>query len=318
MARKSDFTLPTYGDLFSTQKERDEAKLKKIRELPRELIDDFKNHPYKVRDDEDMRQLIESIEKHGVLTPAIVRPKDDRRYELISGHRRKRACEWLGIETLRCEVQELTDEEAVIVMVESNFQRSTVLPSEKAFAYKMRLEAMNRQGFRRDLTFGPVGQKLSRDTLADETGESARQIQRYIRLTNLVPELLEMVDNSVLKDKDKLQMALRPAVELSYLDEDAQRDLVDAIDDNACTPNHAQAIQIRQLFEKGKLTVEMINSIMEEDKPNQKERIVLHSERVSRFIPSSVPVTKREDYILKALEWYQRHLQRKREDRDAR
>ena len=317
MARKSDFTLPTYDDLFSTQRERDEAQLKKIREIPMELIDSFQNHPFKVRDDEDMSRLKESIESRGVLTPAIVREKEDGRYELISGHRRKKACEDLGMETLRCEVQELSDVEAVIVMVESNFQRSVILPSEKGFAYKMRLDAMNRQGKRTDLTSGQVGQKLSRDELAVQMNESARQIQRFIRLTSLVPEILEMVDNAVLKEKGIMQMAISPAIELSYLDEDSQRDVVDAIDDNACTPTHEQAREIRRLYEAGELTTEKVYSIMGEDKPNQKERISLNLDRVNQFIPSSVPITKREDYIVKALEWYQKHL-RRREERDSR
>lgn len=317
MARKSDFTLPTYDDLFSTQRERDEAQLKKIREIPMELIDPFQNHPFKVRDDEDMSRLRESIESRGVLTPAIVREKEDGRYELISGHRRKKACEDLGMETLRCEVQELSDVEAVIVMVESNFQRSVILPSEKAFAYKMRLDAMKMKAGRpAKNNFGPVGQN-SRNDLSQESGESGRQIQRYIRLTNLVPELLEMVDNSVLKEKGEFQMALRPAVELTYLDEDSQRDVVDAIDDNACTPTHEQAREIRRLFEAGELTTEKVYSIIGEDKPNQKERISLNLDRVNQFIPSSVPITKREDYIVKALEWYQKHL-RRREERDSR
>lgn len=317
MARKSDFTLPTYDDLFSTQKERDEAQLKKIYDIPTELIDEFPNHPFKVRDDLDMIQLVESVGKYGVLTPAIIRPKADGRYELVSGHRRKRASKRWGISNLQCEIRDLDDDEATILMVESNLQRSTILPSEKAFAYKMRLEAMNRQGKRTDLTSGQVGQKLSRDELAAELGESARQLQRFIRLTNLVPELLEMVDNAVLKEKGILQMSMSPAVELSYLDEDAQRDLVDAIDDNACTPTHAQAKEMRRLFEAGELTMEAITAIMKEDKPNQKEHISLQLDRVTRFIPASIPVTKREEYILKALEWYQKHL-RKREERDAR
>ena len=318
MARKSDFTLPTYDDLFSTQEERDEAQLKKIQEIPMELIDCFQNHPFKVRDDEDMKLLRESIETRGVITPAIVREKDNGRYELISGHRRKRACEDLGMETLRCEVQELTDQEAVIVMVESNFQRTIILPSELGFAYKMRMEAMKQKAGRPSKNnFVPLGQN-SRSDLANENSISETQIQRHIRLTYLVPELLEMVDNSVLKEKGILQMALRPAVELSYLDEDAQRDVVDAIDDNACTPTHAQAKEMRRLFKAGMLTTKEIESIMREDKPNQKEHISLQLDRVNQFIPSSVPMTKREDYILKALEWYQRHLQRKREDRDAR
>lgn len=317
MARKSDFTLPTYDDLFSTQRERDEAQLKKIREIPMELIDPFQNHPFKVRDDEDMSRLKESIQSRGVLTPAIVREKEDGRYELVSGHRRKKACEDLGMETLRCEVQELSDVEAVIVMVESNFQRSVILPSEKGFAYKMRLDAMKMKAGRpAKNNFAPLGQN-SRRALANESTESSSQIQRIIRLTFLVPEMLEMVDNSVLKEKDIFQMAIRPAIELSYLDEDSQRDVVDAIDDNACTPTHEQAREIRRLYEAGELTTEKVYSIMGEDKPNQKERISLNLDRVNQFIPSSVPITKREDYIVKALEWYQKHL-RRREERDSR
>lgn len=245
--RKSDFTLPTLDDIFSTQKQRDEEKLVKIRDIPLEQIDDFPNHPFKVRDnDEDMIQLVESITERGVITPATVRKKDDGRYELISGHRRKRASELAGFNTLRCEVVELTREEATILMVESNFQRSQILPSEKAFAYKMRLEAMKKQGYRSDLTSAPVGQKFSVEVIADSSSDSKTQIQRYIRLTNLVPELLELVDEGRIK--------MRPAVELSYLNEDCQRDIVDEIDTNDSTPSHAQAIKMRKFFEDGKLT----------------------------------------------------------------
>ena len=244
--RKSDFTLPTLDDLFSTQEMRDDAKLAKIRDIPLELIDDFPDHPFKVRDDEDMMQLVESVKERGVITPATVRQKEDGRYELISGHRRKRACELAGFETLRCEVVDLTRDEATILMVESNFQRSQILPSEKAFAYKMRLEAMKRQGERKDLTCAPVGHKLdgtkSRDILSDEVGESREQIRRYIRLTNLVPELLDLVDEG--------RMKMRPAVEISFLDEDCQRDLVDEIDLNDCTPSHDQTIRMRKMFEE--------------------------------------------------------------------
>lgn len=222
--RKSDFTLPTFDSIFSTQEERDEAKLAKIRDIPISEIDDFPEHPFKVRDDEDMLQLVESIKERGVITPATVRQKEDGRYELISGHRRKRASEIAGFETLRCEVVDLTREEATILMVESNFQRSQILPSEKAFAYKMRLEAMKRQGYRSDLTSTPVGQKYSVEVLADNSNDSKTQIQRYIRLTELVPELLEYVDEGRIK--------MRPAVELSYLDEDCQRDVVEEIDLN--------------------------------------------------------------------------------------
>ena len=247
--RKSDFTLPTLDDLFSTQEIRDEAKLAKIRDIPIDLIDDFPDHPYKVRDDEDMMQLVESIKERGVITPATVRQKEDGRYELISGHRRKRASELAGLDMLRCEVVELDRDEATILMVESNLQRSVILPSEKAFAYKMRLDAMKRQGKRTDLTSTPLVEKLAgKDALSvtaigNEVGESREQIRRFIRLTNLVPELLEIVDDG--------RMKLRPAVELSYLNEDCQRDLVEEIDLNDCTPSHAQTIRMRKMFEEG-------------------------------------------------------------------
>ncbi len=225
--RKSDFTLTKLDDLFTTQAQRDEEQLSKIRDIPLELIDDFPDHPFKVRDDEDMMQLVESVKERGVITPATVRQKEDGRYELVSGHRRKRACELAGFETLRSEIVDLNRDEATILMVESNFQRSEILPSEKAFAYKMRLEAMKRQGERTDLTSRPVGNKLSVTQVADEVGDSERQIHRYVRLTNLVPELLEFVDEGRIK--------MRPAVELSYLDEDCQRDVVDEIDLNDAT-----------------------------------------------------------------------------------
>ena len=276
--RKSDFTLPTLDDLFSTQEMRDDAKLAKIRDIPLELIDDFPDHPFKVRDDEDMMQLVESIKERGVITPATVRQKENGRYELVSGHRRKRACELAGFETLRCEVVDLTRDEATILMVESNFQRSQILPSEKAFAYKMRLEAMNRQGQRTDLTSTPVVSKLrTNETLGNEVGESREQIRRYIRLTNLVPELLDLVDEG--------RMKMRPAVEISFLDEDCQRDLVDEIDLNDCTPSHDQTIRMRKMFEEKKLTPEAIQAIMSEQKPNQRERIVLSGDKVRQYIP---------------------------------
>ena len=308
--RKSDFTLPTLDDLFSTQEMRDDAKLAKIRDIPLELIDDFPDHPFKVRDDEDMMQLVESVKERGVITPATVRQKEDDRYELISGHRRKRACELAGFETLRCEVVDLTRDEATILMVESNFQRSQILPSEKAFAYKMRLEAMNRQGQRTDLTSTPVVSKLrTNETLGNEVGESREQIRRYIRLTNLVPELLDLVDEG--------RMKMRPAVEISFLDEDCQRDLVDEIDLNDCTPSHDQTIRMRKMFEEKKLTPEAIQAIMSEQKPNQRERIVLSGDKVRRYIPKNIPLNQTEDYICKALEHYAGYL-RKRAERDAR
>lgn len=312
--RKSDFVLPTLDDLFSTQEMRDEAKLTRIRDIPLELIDSFPDHPFKVRDDEDMTQLVESIKERGVITPATVRPKGDGRYELVSGHRRKRACELASMDTLRCEVVELTRDEATILMVESNFQRSQILPSEKAFAYKMRLDAMSRQAGRPKKENGapvepdfPAGK--SRDLLAEQSGESREQIRRYVRLTNLVPELLQFVDEGRIK--------MRPAVELSYLDEDCQRDIVDEIDMTDSTPSHDQTIRMRKFFEEGKLTTEVIQAIMGEEKPNQKEKIVLRGERVRQLIPKSVPLNQTEDYVCKALEHYASFL-RRRAERDSR
>ena len=313
--RKSDFTLPTntLDELFSTQEERDDAKLSKIRDIPLELIDDFPDHPFKVRDDEDMIQLVESVKERGVITPATVRQKEDGRYELISGHRRKRACELAGFEALRCEVVDLDRDAATVLMVESNYQRSQILSSEKAFAYKMRLEAMNRQGQRSDLTCAPVGHKLdgakSRDILGDEVGESREQIRRYIRLTNLVPELLDLVDDGRIK--------MRPAVELSYLDEGCQRDVVEEIDLNQCTPSHDQTIRMRKFFSEGKLTPEVVSAIMCEEKPNQREKIVLRGDKVRSLIPKNIPVSQTEDYVVKALEHYSRFL-RQRAERDSR
>lgn len=314
--RKSDFTLPTntLDELFSSQEERDEAKLSKIRDIPLEEIDDFPDHPFQVREDEDMFQLVESIKERGVITPATVRKKEDGRYELISGHRRKKACELAGFETLRCEVVDLDRDEATILMVESNFQRSQILPSEKAHAYKMRLDAMKRQAGRpRKENSSPVGidlrGKQSLDLMSEECGDSRNQIHRYIRLTNLVPELLEFVDEGRIK--------MRPAVELSYLDEDCQRDLVDEIDLNDCTPSHDQAIRMRKFFEEGKLTAEAISAIMSEEKPNQREKIVLRGDRVRSLIPKNIPINQTEEYVCKALEHYNRFL-RNRAERDSR
>lgn len=308
--RKSDFALPTLDDLFSTQQEREDAKLEKIRDIPLDLIDDFPDHPFHVRDDEDMVQLMESIKSNGVLTPAVLRQKEDGRYELVSGHRRKRACELAGLTTLRSEIKDLTRDEAIVYMVESNFQRTTILPSEKAFAYKMRLEAIKRQGQRTDLTCAPVEHKLkTRDIIAEQSGESREQIRRYIRLTHLIPELLELVDEGRIK--------MRPAVELSYLDEDSQRDVALQIDINDCTPSHDQTIRMRKMFESGKLTTEAVEAIMSEEKPNQRERIVLHGDRVRSLIPKSVKLKDTEDYVCKALEHYRRYL-RSRAERDGR
>ena len=308
--RKSDFTLTRLDDLFSTQEQRDEEKLSKIRDIPLELIDDFPDHPFKVRDDEDMQQLVESIKERGVITPATVRQKEYGRYELISGHRRKRACELAGFDTLRCEVVDLNRDEATILMVESNFQRSQILPSEKAYAYKMRLDAMNRQGQRTDLTSTPlVSKSRTNEELGNQVGESREQIRRYVRLTNLVPELLEFVDEGRIK--------MRPAVELSYLDEDCQRDVVDEIDLNDATPSHDQTIRMRKLFNEGNLTTEAIHAVMSEEKPNQKEKIVLRGDRVRQLIPKNIPVSQTEDFVCKALEHYNKFL-RNRAERDSR
>ena len=308
--RKSDFTLPTLDDLFSTQELRDDAKLSKIRDIPLELIDDFPDHPFKVRDDEDMIQLVESVKERGVITPATVRQKEDGRYELISGHRRKRACELARFENLRCEVVDLDRDAATVLMVESNYQRSQILPSEKAFAYKMRLEAMKRQAGRPSKdNLVPVGLNFSRVELSEQSGESQTQIQRYIRLTNLVPELLDLVDEGKIK--------MRPAVELSYLDEDSQRAVVDEIDLNQCTPSHDQTIRMRKFFTDGKLTPEVVSAIMSEEKPNQREKIVLRGDKVRSLIPKNIPVSQTEDYVVKALEHYSRFL-RQRAERDSR
>ena len=308
--RKSDFTLTKLDDLFTTQAQRDEEQLSKIRDIPLELIDDFPDHPFKVRDDEDMMQLVESVKERGVITPATVRQKEDGRYELVSGHRRKRACELAGFETLRSEIVDLNRDEATILMVESNFQRSEILPSEKAFAYKMRLEAMKRQAGRPTKNnLVPVGQNYSREELAAQSGESQTQIQRYVRLTNLVPELLEFVDEGRIK--------MRPAVELSYLDEDCQRDVVDEIDLNDATPSHDQTIRMRKLFNEGNLTTEAIHAVMSEEKPNQKEKIVLRGDRVRQLIPKNIPVSQTEDFVCKALEHYNKFL-RNRAERESR
>ena len=314
--RKSDFTLPTnmLDDLFSTQEERDDAKLSKIRDIPLIEIDDFPEHPFKVRDDEDMIQLVESVKKRGVITPATVRQKEDGRYELVSGHRRKRACELAGFEALRCEVVDLDRDAATVLMVESNYQRSQILPSEKAFAYKMRLEAMKRQAGRPSKeNASPLAtnslQGRSDVELAEQVGESKDQIRRFIRLTNLVPELLDLVDEGKIK--------MRPAVELSYLDEDSQRAVVDEIDLNQCTPSHDQTIRMRKFFTDGKLTPEVVSAIMGEEKPNQREKIVLRGDKVRSLIPKNIPVSQTEDYVVKALEHYSRFL-RQRAERDSR
>ena len=297
--------LTAYDDLFQTDESRAEAKLSKIRDIPISQIDEFPDHPFKVLMDEDMQQLVESIKRNGIMTPATVRLKEDGRYELVSGHRRKKACELAGLETLKCEVKELTRDEAIIVMVESNLQRSTILPSEKAFAYKMRLEAMKRQGERTDLTSAPMVQKLtSREKIAEKSGDSHEQVRRFIRLTELVPEILQMVDER--------QIAFRPAVEISYLNEEQQYTLLEAMSYNDATPSLAQAIKMKKFMQDGKLTDEVIQSIMEEEKPNQREKPVFRDERITKLIPKSVPKGQEADFVVKALEFYNRHLQRQK------
>lgn len=306
-SRETKIELTAYDDLFQTDESREEEKLSKIRDIPISEIDEFPDHPFKVLMDEDMEQLVESIKRNGVMTPATVRLKEDGRYELISGHRRKKACELAGLETLKCEVKELTRDEAIIVMVESNLQRSVILPSEKAFAYKMRLEAMNRQAGRSSKdNLTPMVSDLdttrTNEKLGKEVGESREQIRRYIRLTELVPEILQMVDER--------QIAFRPAVEISYLTEEQQYTLLEAMEYNDATPSLAQAIKMKKYNQDGKLTSEVIQSIMEEEKPNQKEKPAFRDERITKLIPKTVPKGQETDFVVKALEFYNRHLQR--------
>ena len=311
MAKSSAAGLLTSVDsMFTTQEERDNAQRSYVTDLPIAEISDFPDHPFKVRMDESMTEMVESVKERGVLSPVLVRPMPDGGYQMVSGHRRKFASELAELPTVPCIVRELTDDEAIIIMVDSNLQRERVLPSEKAFAYKMKLDAMKRQGERTDLTCAPTGHKLenpkSRDIVAAESGDSKSQIQRYIRLTNLVPELLDMVDNTVLKEKGTLQMALRPAVELSYLPENEQNALLEVMESEDCTPSHAQAIKIRDFSEKGKLNPNVILSIMQEEKPNQVEQFKMPRNRIDKFFPAGTPAQKIEDTIVKALEMYRR------------
>lgn len=307
--RENAFDLPKLDEYFTTQEQRDDAKLKKIYEIPLEEIDEFPDHPFKVLDDEDMMNLAESVREQGIITPATLRKKEDGRYEILSGHRRKRACELAGLDTLRSEVVEMDRDAAVIFMVDSNLQRTTILPSEKAFSYKMRLEAMKRQGRRTDLTSDPLGPKLRTNVqLANEVSESATQIKRYIRLTELIPELLEKVD--------KGEIALRPAVDISYFPEDIQQSLLDTIEMEQCTPSYAQTRRMRTLLAEGKLTDEAIYAIMQEEKPNQKEKFTISASKIEKVLPQSVKASQREDFILKAIDYYAKHLQRKKEERE--
>lgn len=306
-SRESKIELTAYDDLFQTDESREEAKLSKIRDIPIAEIDEFPDHPFKVLMDEDMEQLVDSIKRNGIMTPATVRVKEDGRYELISGHRRKKACEFAGLNTLKCEVKELTRDEAIIIMVESNLQRSTILPSEKAFAYKMRLEAMKRQAGRPPKeNASPMATNFSKgrsdEELGELVGESKDQIRRFIRLTELVPEILQMVDDR--------QIAFRPAVEISYLSEEQQYTLLEAMQYNDATPSLAQAIKMKKFMQDGKLTDEVIQSVMEEEKPNQKEKPAFRDERITKLIPKNVPRGQETDFVVKALEFYNRHLQR--------
>lgn len=307
MGKNSVADLLSVDNLFTTQAERDEASRESILDIPLNEISDFPDHPFKVRMDENMMEMVESVKQYGVLVPALVRPKPDGGYEMIAGHRRKTASELAGKPILSCIVRDMTDDEATIVMVDSNLQREQILPSEKAFAYKMKLDAMKRQGQRTDLTSCPVGAKFRSDEeLANNAPDSARQIQRYIRLTYLIPDILELVDNSVLKEKEVLQIALRPAVELSYLTETEQQDLLEIMESEDCTPSHAQAIKMRQFSQEGRLDANVLLSIMQEEKPNQVEQFKIPRERISKFFSPGTPAKKMEDTIVKALELYRK------------
>ena len=309
MAKKQiDLGLTGLDELFMDDKERAESKLPKIHEIPLSEIDEFPDHPFHVRLDEDMDQLVESIKEWGIITPVTLRQKPDGRYEIVSGHRRTKACELAGLTTVKAEIKELSRDEAIILMVESNLQRTTILLSEKAFSYKMRLEAMNRQGQRTDLTSVPLGQKLgktSREVLADSSTDSNTQIQRYIRLTHLIPPLLDLVDSG--------KIAFRPAVELSYLTEEEQNSLLDSINSEQSTPSLAQASKMKEFSQNGRLNADVILSIMCEQKPNQKEKISFQSERLKPFIPKNFTAKQAEDYVIKALEYYHRYQLRQKE-----
>ena len=323
MAKSSglNFNLPSVDDLFSTEEERAEARLEKVVNLSPSEISDFPNHPFKVRMDAAMQEMTESVKQYGVLVPALVRPKRSGGYEMVAGHRRKKAADLAGLAEIPCIVRQLTDDEATIIMVDSNLQREQILPSEKAFAYKMKLDAMKRQGQRTDLTSATPLQKFagktSRQILAEQSGESHEQIRKYIRLTHLIPEILDLVDNAVQKEKEKLQIAFSPAVELSYLRKEEQADLFSIMDEMDCTPSYAQAIRLRRLSEgktgEERLSKDAMTVIMEEEKGNQKEQFKIPKERISKYFAPGTPAQKIEDTIIKALELYrkrQRSLER--------
>ena len=302
--RKSDFTLPTLDDLFTTQAERDDAKLERVKSIPLDELHPFKNHPFKILNNEEMERMIESIRKVGTITPALARPLPDGGYELISGHRRLAACQVLGIETMPVIVREMSDDEAVIAMVDANLQRETILPSEKAFAYKMKLEAIKHQG----VTSRQVGEKLLSVTqVSKDSDDSERQIQRYIRLTYLIPELLSMVDDN--------KIAFNPAVEISYLDRDEQLTLLDAINMNDCTPSHAQSIRLKKMSQDGLLTVDAIYAVLSEEKPNQKEQIKLPRDELCKYFPQNYSDEQIKRDILKGLELLKRQRERNRDAR---
>ena len=301
--RKTDFTLPKLDDLFTTQEMRDDAKLERVQNIPLSELHPFKDHPFKVQNNEEMERMIESIRKVGAITPALARPLPDGGYELISGHRRLAACQVLGIETMPVIVREMSDDEAVIAMVDANLQRETILPSEKAFAYKMKLEAIKHQG----VASGQLVQKWSRDKIADESSDSGRQIQRYIRLTYLIPELLSMVDDN--------KIAFNPAVEISYLDREEQLTLLDAINMNDCTPSHAQSIRLKKMSQDGLLTADAIYAILSEEKPNQKEQIKLPRDELRKYFPQNYSDEQIKRDILKGLELLKRQRERNRDAR---
>ena len=296
-------------DLFSTDESRAEAQLEKVVTLNPADISDFPNHPFKVKQDEAMAEMADSVKQYGVLVPALVRPKADGGYEMVAGHRRKCAATLAGITEMPCIVRNLTDDEATIIMVDSNLQRETILPSEKAFAYKMKLEAIKRQGERTDLTSSPLDKKLkgltSAQQVSQKSGDSQPQIYRYIRLTELIPSVLDMVDSG--------KIAFRPAVELSYLSKEQQQSLYDTMECEDCTPSLAQAIKMKEFSRNGKLTEEVILSMMQEEKPNQREKPAFRDERITRLIPKSIPRGQETDFVIRALEFYNRHLQRRRD-----
>ena len=313
--QKIDLGLTGYDELFMNDAERKENKLPRIYDIPLSEIDDFPNHPFKVKLDEDMDQLVQSIKERGIITPVTLRPKEDGRYEIVSGHRRRKACELAGFDTVKAEVREMTRDEAIILMVESNLQRSAILPSEKAFSYKMRLEAMKRQAGRPSMENGsPLDNNLrgvkTASIFQEATGDGQAQVYRYIRLTELIPELLDLVDEG--------RIAFRPAVELSYLQKEEQRALLEQIAYADATPSLAQAIKLKRFSQDGKLHNEVIESIMSEEKPNQREKINIKYAEARRFIPANVPYEKTGDYIMKALEYYHRYQERQKSRNDAR